>query len=93
MSSMAGVDLQTFPQYYVPYEGEAPQAVKRSKPLTELRRRYPERAGYIDDVVAGLGRREGDTRYLPLRARARDYCALIDAKSGAIVGFLNVDPW
>lgn len=93
MSAMAGADLQTFPQHYVPYELEADKAVKRSKPLGELRRRHPQHAAHIDDEIAALGRREADTRFLPLRARIRDYAALIDANNGAIVGFLNVDPW
>lgn len=93
MSAMAGADLQTFPQHYVPYELEADKAAKRSKPLGDLRRRHPQRAAHIDDEIAALGRREADTRFLPLRARVRDYAVLIDAKNGAIVGYLDVDPW
>ncbi len=93
MSALAGADLQTFPQYYVPYEGQAPSALKRSRPLADLRRRHPEHAAHIDEVVEGLGRREADTRYLPLRARSRDYSVLLDAGDGTVVGFVNVNPW
>jgi hypothetical protein len=93
MSALAGADLQTFPQHYVPYESESNNAVKRAKPLADLRRRHPEHAAHIDEVVASLGRREADTRYLPLRARFRDYSVLVDAKDGAVVGFVEVNPW
>jgi hypothetical protein len=32
-------------------------------------------------------------RFLPLKARKTDYCVLLDAKSGAVLGFLELYPW
>lgn len=92
-SALAGADLQTFPQYYVKYETLAPQALKRALPMSVLRRRHPEAQAEIDGALARLGRRDGDTRYLPLKARSRDYCVLLDAKDGAVVGFIELFPW
>lgn len=92
-SAMRGADLQTFPQHYVPYEQFTAQALKHSKPVERLRKGHPEEAGYIGRVLKDLGRTEADTRFLPLKAKARDYSVLVDAKSGAVVGFLTIIPW
>lgn len=93
LSGLGGVDLQTFPQYYVPYAELVGEAVKRSKPISELRKRHPEEAVRIEGDLKRLGRSEDDTRFLPLRARKKDHCVLLDAKSGEVVGFLELDPW
>lgn len=92
-SALAGADLQTFPQYYVEYEALAPRALRVSKPFSLLRTRHPEEAARIDRKLAELGRRPEELRFLPLKARTRDYCVLIDAKDGAVAGFLELLPW
>lgn len=92
-SALRGADLQTFPQYYVPYEKLAPAALKRSRPLERLRSGHADEAGRIDAELKRLGRSLEDTRYLPLKARKRDYSVLLDAKSGAVVGYLPIVPW
>jgi hypothetical protein len=92
-SALAGADLQTFPQYYVKYDALAARALKVSKPAAVLRKRHPDEAALIDRTLADLGRKEGDLRFLPLKARTRDYCVLLDAKTGAVAGFLELVPW
>ena len=92
-SALEGADLQTFPQYYVDYESLAAQALKASKPYAALRRRHPEALALLDKRLAELGRREEEVRFLPLKARKTDYCVLIDAKGGAVLGFLELYPW
>ncbi|MGE3451685.1 MAG: TfpX/TfpZ family type IV pilin accessory protein [Burkholderiales bacterium] len=92
-SAMAGADLQTFPQYYVKYEALAARALKVSKPIAVLRKRHPEESARIDRELAALGRREEELRFLPLKARSRDYCVLLDARDGAVAGFLELIPW
>jgi hypothetical protein len=94
-SALEGADLQTFPQYYVDYEGFARQAVRASKPYALLRRRHPEpeSIALIDRRLADLGRKEDEVRFVPLKARNRDYCVLVDAKSGSVLGFLELYPW
>ncbi len=92
-SALAGADLQTFPQYYVQYAALARSALKASRPLSMLRARSPGESARIDRALAELGRREDRTHFLPLKARSRDYCVLLDAWSGEIVGFLDLLPW
>jgi len=94
-SALEGSDLQTFPQYYVDYEAFARQAIKASKPYAVLRRRHPEPGSLalVDKRLAELGKREEEVRFLPLKARKTDYCVLLDARSGAVLGFLALYPW
>lgn len=92
-SALEGADLQTFPQYYVDYEKFARQALKASKPYAVLRRRHPESIAVLDKRLAELGRKEEEVRFLPLKARKTDYCVLIDARNGAVLGFLELYPW
>ncbi len=94
-SALEGADLQTFPQYYVDYESFARQAARASKAYSVLRRRHPEpeSIALIDRRLAELGRREEEVRFVPLKARKIDYCVLVDAKGGAVLGFLELYPW
>jgi len=89
-SALRGADLQTFPQYYVPYESLARDALRRSRPLESLRKSSPDGASEIDATLAKLGRKLEDTRYLPLKGWARTYTVMLDAKSGAVVGYLKI---
>jgi hypothetical protein len=38
----------------------------------------------------GTGRSLG---YVPVKARNRDSCAVVDRKTGEIVGYLPLNPW
>ena len=88
-SGLAGKDVELFPKYYVPYEQQAANAVKRSKDIAVLLKRDPQAVrGFLDSA----GRAPDSVRYLPLRARA-DASVLIDASSGAPLGIVKVDPW
>lgn len=89
----SGSDLQVFPQYYRPYAELAPEALKRSAPLAELRKRHPGESGEIDAALAALGRSEVDTRFLPMKARNRDMTVLLDARTGEVAGYAKVNPW
>jgi hypothetical protein len=40
-SALSGSDLQTFPQYYVPYESMAAEALRRAKPVDKLQKAFP----------------------------------------------------
>lgn len=91
--AVLGSDLQVFPQYYREYEELAPLALKRARPISELRRRHPDEKAQIDSALARIGRRDEDLRFLPLKARTRDLTVLLDAKTGAVAGYAEVNPW
>lgn len=92
-SALEGADLQTFPQYFVQYDSLASKALQVSRPVSELRARNPGQSARIDLDLGRLGLREDRTRFLPLKARSRDHCVLIDAWSGEVVGYLDLSPW
>jgi hypothetical protein len=92
-SALGGYDLATFPQYYVPYEDLAKDALARAKPIERLRKAQPDAARQIDEALKAVGKAEADVRYLPLKGRNKDYSVLLDAKTGATLGFAEVSPW
>jgi hypothetical protein len=89
-SALSGKDLQMYPQQYVPYDQEAGNAIKRSKPLDALIKRAPET---VQAYLKSAGRAESSVRYLPLRATDKDAAVLIDATSGEPLEILLVEPW
>jgi hypothetical protein len=89
-TSFAGKDLQMYPQYYVAYEPEAPNALKRAKPVNALLKRD---ADAVQRALSSLGRSAESVRFLPLRAPQRDAAVLLDASSGAPLDIVLVEPW
>ena len=93
VSGMSGVDAQYYPRYYVPYAQVREEVVKAARPLATLRRRNPQRAGEIAQVLAALGRKEDDVRFAPMRAGKNDLAVFVDAKSGEILKITSLFPW
>jgi hypothetical protein len=79
-----------YPQQYVPYEQEAGNAIKRSKPLDILLKRDPKT---VEAYLKSAGRAADSVRFLPLRAPNKDGAVLIDAASGKPLEILLVEPW
>ena len=93
LSAINGVDLKTFPQYYVPYEKDVALVRSKAHPLALLRRRHPEAAAELAKAIAETGLPEDRLAFLPLRARKKDMSVLVDAASARIVGYVAIDPW
>lgn len=93
-AASGGRDVQHFPRYYVPYAEVALQAAARARPVKALRDRLnKEDAALLDRGIAASGLAEADLRFLPLDGRAADYVVLLEAKTGAVRGYVAVDPW
>ena len=90
MSSLEGKDLQMYPQYYVPYEQEIPNALARALPLAQLLGRD---AGRVQRGLQSAGRSQESVKFLPLRATQADGAVFLDAKTGAPLEIVLVDPW
>jgi hypothetical protein len=93
MSSLGGVDLKTFPQYYVAYETQLDAVKAKAQPLAVLRKRHPEAAKVLAAAIADTGVPEARLEFLPLRGRKKDLSVLLDSVTGKIAGFANIDPW
>jgi len=90
-TSLAGKDLQLYPQYYVPYEQpETQRALKHAKSLDIILKRDPEG---VQNYLKSAGRSPESVKYLPLRARQKDGAVLLDAVSGLPLKIILVNPW
>jgi hypothetical protein len=85
-----GKDLQAYPQHFVPYAGEARNALKRAKPLAGILARDD---GSLQRYLESSGRAAESVRYLPLRARKKDGVVLLDAATGSPLQVLLIEPW
>jgi hypothetical protein len=93
MSALAGADLKTYPQYYLPYEAMVDTVREKGRPIAWLRERRPESAAALARAVAKTGLPESKLVFLPLHGPKGDLAVLLDKSSGRIVGYAPVDPW
>ena len=93
LSGIAGKDVQTYPQHYVPYDELRAEALAKAKPIEALRALNPGRGEEIDRIAASLGRGDAGLRFLPVRAGKRDLVALLDARDGRALRFVALRPW
>ncbi len=94
MSALAGLDIQSFPRYYIPYGEVKAQVIARAAPLSRLRELNGQRLAEIDRLVAKLGRAEGELRFVPMRAGPHaDVTVVVDAASGDLLDIVALRPW
>ena len=93
MSGFAGVDAQYYPRYYVPYDAVRDQVEMQAMPLSTLRSRNPKAVPEVDRVLASLGRKEADVRFLPMRAGKADLAVFVDLKTGDVLRYTSLYPW
>ena len=93
LSGIAGKDLHTYPQHYVPYDELRADALAKAKPLEALRAHNPGRGAEIDAIASGLAKGDAGLRFLPVRAGKRDLVALLDARDGRALEFVALRPW
>lgn len=89
--ALGGKDIGMRPELWLPPEDTA-QAFKDGLiPLERLTTRFPKRTVELDEAIAATGRPATELGYLPLLSRRSDWVALVDRKSGAIVGYAPFD--
>ena len=93
LTAASGFDVQSYPQFYVPYEEVRAEAAAKGKPISELRRLNAADAGRIDRAMASLGRKDTEVAFLPVRAGKKDLVMFIDARSGAILQLAPFEAW
>jgi hypothetical protein len=91
-AALAGLDIENFPEYYVPYGDVAHELLKQGKPLESLRKR-PGAARLVDDWLARNGRAASSVVWLPVVSRAYDLSMLIDSTTGEPLRAIPIDPW
>jgi hypothetical protein len=90
--SMVGIESSQRPSRWQDYGLNLPQVLQRARLLSDLLARHPEQAESLMQAVVKTGQVEASLRWLPLVSRkATDWVVLLDAESGQIRGFANLD--
>jgi hypothetical protein len=93
ISAAAGQDIQTYPQYLVPYEQVKGEAAAKSLPFKRLADFNAAKRAELEQWPARLKRPAEEIRYLPLRAGKVDLAVLVDAKNGDYLATADLHPW
>ena len=88
-----GYDVAQMPHLYEPYAEAAGSVARASRPLVSLSQKGQASATAINDFLTANGNGARALGYIPVKARNRDFAAVVDRKSGEIVGYLAVNPW
>jgi hypothetical protein len=87
-AALAGLDLQHFPRYYVPYEQRVKQVLASAQTIARLRATEPETAKAVDEWIASSATREEAVRALMLRTRFAWVAVLVDPQTARPVKML-----
>jgi hypothetical protein len=91
-AGLAGLGVQHLPKHYVPYADRRDQVLADSQAL-ELPASLPvESVSAIDGVLSRNGHDRKDVRYLVVATKHALLTALIDGKTGDVLGLVPVDP-
>lgn len=92
-SGLAGKDLERYPKYYVDYARVAQELLRHAQPLDALRQKLPQSARVLEDWLQRHKRSASEISWLPMTSNHTDMTTLLDAKTGAVVDSLPMDPW
>ena len=91
--ALQGNEDHTRPKFYVPYESQLANVLKRSRTLDELEQRHPDSAPKLADARAATGLPATRLRFLPVRFHQVFWTVLIDAESGQPLAYFDFDPY
>lgn len=86
--AQAGIDLQHFPKYYVPYAERTKEVLAKSMTIAGLRKDEPANAPAVDAWLASSGTKEDEVRALLLRTRFAWLVVLVDPRTAQPVKML-----
>lgn len=88
-----GDDVPQLPQYYVPLTEQRAQVIERLLPLDHLLKFNGENADRLTALQSEMAGHRGGASYLPVRAKTKDFAAVLDSKSGEVLRFVALNPW
>ena len=91
MAALQGLQLGARPDLWIEYAQARPRVFFASRPIDDLRQRFPAAQAQIAAAVAATGLKDADLRYLPLAARKLFWTVLIDGRSAEVRGFIDLD--
>lgn len=91
VKALGGIAQAAQPDLWQPYDAARTDILKESKPVSQLKERFPTQIDDIDHAVAETGHPANALRYLPLLARKKAWTVLIDAEKALPIVFLPLD--
>jgi hypothetical protein len=88
-----GGDLQTMPRYYVDYDKVAPTLPARAQPLRTTMAVTQAELDVLTAAARRYGREPGEVLFMRLGSIRGSGSMLIDAKTGAVVGPVGLNPY
>jgi hypothetical protein len=89
--AMAGIDVGRRPSFWQAYAASAAEAAQKARPMALLYQHYPQSKELIDQAVAQTGQSAGQLKFIPVISMRGDWSILLDAKSGAVAGFVPLE--
>ncbi|MCX7140728.1 MAG: hypothetical protein NT123_06400 [Proteobacteria bacterium] len=86
-----GVDVQLFPQYFVPYAEQKKLVLSMGKPPQLVGAELPQFKPVLEKALADAGLRSPDVLILPLYIKQRDLAVIVSAESANVVGVVSAD--
>lgn len=93
ISAAAGLDVQTYPQYLVPYDQSRPEVISHARPIAKLRDYNPDPGAKIAALPARFRLPESRLGFLPMRAGKQDLTVIVDMSNGEYLGTVGLKPW
>jgi len=86
-------DLQFRPEFWSLYADKLALVLQVSRPLVDLRNARPESVDSIDKLVRTNGGDIAQLNFVPAMVRHEQFATILDARSGAVIDTLKIDPW
>ncbi len=92
MAALQGTSLGARPDLWQSYEQAKLQIIAAAKPLAELKKRFPARAGEIDNALKSAPE-NAPAGYLPLVGRNTFWTVIINTNTAEVLAFVQLDPF
>lgn len=93
VAALGGAELAARPDFWQSYDAARGRVLEVSRPVGELKRRFPANASEIDAALRATGRTDASAVYLPVVGRKSFWTAFIDPVSAEVVAFIPLDPF
>ncbi len=92
-SAIFGQDYGYYPQHHTAFSDMYSQHLQYARPLSELLKDDKEKRTVIQDWLIAHSLEESQVLQMPAKAREADFTVLINAKTGAVLDMIQLDPW
>ena len=92
-SALQGYDVETHPEYFVPYLDLKDRMLAKALPLSELLAKNTDKKEALLSDIERTGLAVEQLVYLPMTATRQDMAIVLHSETAEIVTTLAVDPW